>query len=127
MDSLRLPILSVVAVFAAVLPPPAQALCRIENVAAIPVQTDRNQLLTRGTIDGHPVRVLIDTGSTMSFIWRPAASRLGLRLIGAPRTRLFGLGGESPVDATFVEEFQVEAFTIQSQAASGRRRSAKRH
>jgi predicted aspartyl protease len=82
------------------------------NVAAIHVATDTNQLLTRGTIDGHPVRVLIDTGSYMSFIWRSAAERLGLRLIGAPRMRLFGLGGESRVDATFVDELQVESFTL---------------
>ncbi|MDB6008422.1 MAG: hypothetical protein JWL65_672 [Gammaproteobacteria bacterium] len=91
---------------------PAHARCQIENVAAIPVETERNQLLTRGAIDGHPVRVLIDTGSYLSFIWRSAAERLGLRLIGAPRLRLFGLGGESRVDATFVEELQVGALTV---------------
>jgi predicted aspartyl protease len=103
--------LSLVAPFAVVLPPAAQARCQIGNVVAITVEIDKNQLLTRGAIDGHPVRVLIDTGSYMSFIWRSAAERLGLRLIGAPRMRLFGLGGESRVDATFVEELQVEAFT----------------
>jgi predicted aspartyl protease len=111
MDSLRLSILSVVAVFAAVLALPAHARCQIRNVAAIPVETNRNQLLTRGAIDGHPVRVLIDTGSYMSFIWRSGAERLRLRLIGAPRMRLFGLGGESRVDATFVEELQVQTFS----------------
>jgi len=82
------------------------------NVVALPVETDTNQLLTRGAIDGHPVRVLIDTGSHMSLIWRSAAERLGLRLIGAPRVRLFGLGGESRVDATFVDELQVQSFTV---------------
>jgi predicted aspartyl protease len=111
-DSLRLPMLGVVAAFTAVLPLSVQARCQIGNVAAIPVETDRNQLLTQGAIDGHPVRVLIDTGSYMSFIWRSAAERLGLRLIGAPRMRLFGLGGESRVDATFVEELRVKAFTV---------------
>jgi predicted aspartyl protease len=111
-DSLRLQILSLVAVFAAVPALPAHARCQLGKVVEIPVETDRNQLLTRGAIDGHPVRVLIDTGSYMSFIWRSAAERLGLRLIGAPRMRLFGLGGETRVDATFVEELQVEAFTV---------------
>jgi hypothetical protein len=113
-DSLRLPILSVVAAFTAVLPLSAQTRCQIGNIAAIPVETDRNQLLTRGAIDGHPVRVLIDTGSYMSFIWRSAAERLGLRLIGAPRMRLFGLGGESRVDATFVEELRVKGFAVKA-------------
>ena len=112
MDRLRLPILSVAAIFATVVALHAQARCHVESVAAIPVVIDNNQLLARGAIDGHPVRVLIDTGSYMSLIWRSAAERLGLRLIGAPRMRLFGLGGESRVDATFVEELRVETFTV---------------
>ena len=92
---------------------PAHARCHVGNVAAIPVAIDDNQLLARGAIDGHPVRVLIDTGSNMSLIWRSAAQRLGLRLIGAPRKRLFGLGGESSLDETFVAELRVETFTVQ--------------
>jgi predicted aspartyl protease len=108
----RLLISSLVAVFGAVVALPAHPRCQIRNVTAIPVDTERNQLLTRGVINGHPVRVLIDTGSYLSFIWRSAAERLGLRLIGAPRMRLFGLGGESRVDATFVEGLQVGAFTV---------------
>lgn len=112
MDRLRLPVLRVAAVFVTVAALPAHARCQVENVAAIPVAIDHSQLLARGAIDGHPVRVLIDTGSNMSLIWRSAAERLGLRLVGAPRMRLFGLGGESSVEATFVEELRVENFTV---------------
>jgi predicted aspartyl protease len=104
--------LSVAAIFVTVVAPPAHARCHVANVAAIPIAIDNNQLLARGAIDAHPVRVLIDTGSSMSLIWRSAAERLGLRLIGAPRRRLFGLGGESRVDATFVEELRVATFTV---------------
>ncbi len=112
-DRLRLPILSVAAIIVAVVVAlPAHARCHVGNVAAIPVAIDHNQLLARGAINGHPVRVLIDTGSTMSLIWRSAAERLGLRLIGAPRMRLFGLGGESRVDATLVEELRVDTLTV---------------
>jgi predicted aspartyl protease len=104
--------LSVAAILVTVVASPTHARCHVENVAAIPVAVDNNQLLARGAIDGHAVRVLIDTGSNMSLIWRSAAERLGLRLIGAPRRRLFGLGGESRVDETFVEELRVETFTV---------------
>jgi hypothetical protein len=52
------------------------------NVAAIPVETERNQLLTRGAIDGHPVRVLIDTGSSMSFIPDQRACRVQRVFVG---------------------------------------------
>jgi hypothetical protein len=108
---MRLLILSVAAIFVTVAALPAHARCQVGNVVAIPVVIDNNQLLARGAIDGHAVRVLIDTGSNMSLIWRSAAARLGLRLIGAPRRRLFGLGGESRVDETLVEELRVETFT----------------
>ena len=104
--------LSVIVVFAALAASPAYGSCRIGNVAALPVEIDSNQLLTTGAIDGKPVRVLIDTGSNMSLIWRSAAERLGLRLISAPHLRLFGLGGESRVDATFVAELQVQSFRV---------------
>jgi len=110
----RFLVLRVIAACAAVVAAPAHGRCQIGNVASFPVETDTNQLLTRGAIDGHPVRVLIDTGSYMSLIWRSAAERLGLRLIGGPRARLFGLGGESRVDAIFVDELQVQSFTAKS-------------
>jgi Aspartyl protease len=104
------------AIFVTVVALPAHARCRVGNVAAIPVAIDNNQLLARGAIDGPPVRVLIDSGSYTGLIWRSAAERLGLRLIGAPRMRLFGLGGESRVDATFVEELRVETLTVKGPA-----------
>ena len=110
----RPPVLSVIVVFAVLAASPAHGRCRIENVAALPVEIDTNQLLTWGSIDGKPVRVLIDTGSNMSVIWRSAAERLGLRLISAPHMRLFGLGGESRVDATFVDELQVQTFKVKA-------------
>jgi predicted aspartyl protease len=109
-DCLRLVMSSLVAVMIAVASPAAVARCQIDKVVQIPVPANGNQLLTRGSIDGHPVSVLIDTGSSMSFIWRSAAERLRLRLVTGPRMRMFGLGGESRVDSTWVEELQVAAF-----------------
>lgn len=84
----------------------------MEDVAEIRVELNRNQLLTQGEIDDHPVRVLIDTGSNVSMIWRPAIERLGLRMFTGPRMRIYGLGGESPVYAAFVKDFRAAKFTV---------------
>ena len=86
----------------------------MRNVAAIPVEIARNELLTQGEIDGRPIRALIDTGSNLSMIWRPALDRLGLRLLNAPRRRpeirLYGVGGESVVYTTYVEQLRIQSF-----------------
>lgn len=94
---------------------PASAGCQMEEVAEIHVEVNRNQLLTQGAIDDHPVRVLIDTGSNMSMIWRPAIERLGLRMFTGPRIRIYGLGGESAVFAAFVKDFHAAKFAVTNQ------------
>jgi hypothetical protein len=103
---------STLGVFAAALLAPAHARCHMGDVVVLPVAADTTRLVTRGALDGRPVRVLLDTGSYMSFLWRSAAERLGLRLIPGPRARLFGLGGETPVVATLVDELAVQSFTV---------------
>lgn len=94
---------------------PASAACEMHNRAEIPVATDQGQLLTEGLIDDQSARVLIDTGAEMSMVWRPALERLGLRLVNAPgrqRKSLYGVGGESEVGSTFVDEFRVAAIDV---------------
>ena len=90
---------------------PASARCQMEDVAEIRVTTDRNQLLTGGVIDGHAVRVLMDTGANMSMIWKSASERLGLHLFTGSRVRFYGLGGESYVYTAVVKEFHVATFS----------------
>jgi predicted aspartyl protease len=114
-EPLRPLFLSAVAVLSTVATCPASVACQIGNVAAIPVEIDRNELLTQGQIDGRPIRVLIDTGSNLSMVWRPALDRLGLRLLNSParhpEVRMFGLGGESNVYTTYVEELRIQNFS----------------
>lgn len=92
----------------------AGARCQMENVAEIRVQPDRDQLLTQGTIDGHAVQVLIDTGADVSLIWKPAIERLGLNLVNVRRARIYGLGGESYVYSAFVKAFRVGQFAAKN-------------
>jgi predicted aspartyl protease len=112
-DKFEMLALSLAAVIVTASPAPAYAKCRFENVTEIPVDMAGNRLLAGGAIDSHPMRVLVDTGANMSMIWRPAAERLGLRLISGPRgLRMYGLGGESHVDNAFVEELRVAGVTF---------------
>src|SRR5690348_3073256 len=56
----------------------AAGACKIELVGELHVDAAHNRVVTDGLIDGKPVRVGIDTGSTFTFIWEDSARRLGL-------------------------------------------------
>jgi len=88
--------------------PAARAACHIERVADIPVELDQhNRPSIQGTINGQPMRALLDTGSVMSMVWRPAVERFGLRLLNGPRVMLYGSGGQTRVDTTIIHELKV--------------------
>ena len=93
------------------LPQPGLARCQIGQVAEIPVET-AHVPLAHAEINGQPVSVLIDTGAFQSLIWRTAAERLGLHLTTGPKAmRLYGVGGESQLDATVIKELRLDKFT----------------
>jgi predicted aspartyl protease len=80
--------------------------CRMTRVAEWPVRLDRGHLIVDGTLNGKKVGVMLDTGG-VSMIPRSAADRLGLTRHTARGYRAFGMGGESYVESTIVEEFKV--------------------
>jgi len=84
--------------------------CKFARIAEWPIRIEHNRLVTDGAINGKPVAVLLDTGLMQTLIPRAAAERLGLTRKGIPGARMFGVGGESPVDTTLVDEFSVGQF-----------------
>jgi predicted aspartyl protease len=93
--------------------PAAMADCRIGIIGELSVDTAHNRLLTDGSLNGQPVKVLVDTGSYFSFVWESAARRLGLPLTQLPPDappRVFGVGGEEKVLATVIKRWQVGTF-----------------
>ena|SRR5579862_958532 len=87
--------------------------CQIGQVAEIPVEFVSNEVLAHGEIDGQPIKVIIDTGSMQSMIWRAAAARLGLPLAAGPQAaHLYGLGGESRLEQTVIKELRFGTFAV---------------
>jgi predicted aspartyl protease len=80
--------------------------CQLTQIADWPVKLVGNHLVVDGAINGRKIGVMLDTGGT-SMILRSAADRLGLTRHQAPQYRLFGVGGESYVEAAIVDEFRV--------------------
>jgi len=81
--------------------------CTLAKVADWPVRLDHNRLSVGGTINGQKIGVMLDTGTSRTLILRPAADRLGLARQPSRRDRLFGVGGETIVDVTKVDEIAI--------------------
>ena len=87
-----------------------EAPCRLERIAEWPVRLDRNQLLVDGTVNGQPVVIKLDTGTTRTIVLRPAALKLGL-VLHRTRSRLYGVGGEVDLELAWVGELAIGAIT----------------
>jgi hypothetical protein len=60
--------------------PVAHASCRLEEIAVFHVEMVGNSPIVNGQINGQPIRILLDTGSSVSFITRTAARQLDLSI-----------------------------------------------
>ena len=98
------------AVMWAGLAPVAMGACKITIMGELSVDTAHNRILTAGTIDAHPVTVLIDTGSAFSFIWESAARRLNLPIGAMPGVRIYGIGGWANASQTALKRLQIGTF-----------------
>jgi predicted aspartyl protease len=83
-----------------------ESACRLVKVAEWPVRLARNQLLVDGAINGKPLGVKLDTGTTRTILLRQAAVQLGLAL-RRTRGRMYGIGGEADLELAFVDEFMI--------------------
>jgi predicted aspartyl protease len=85
---------------------PLAADCKMLRIAEWPARVENSQLLVNGAVNGQPVGIELDTGSTRTMMFRSAALRLGLTL-RRTRFRMFGIGGETDVDVTFLDELKI--------------------
>ncbi len=67
--------------------------CKLLLLARLGVTVSSNRPLIDGEINGHKIKILVDTGSEYTMIWRSAAVRLGLPLEDVHGLRMFGVGG----------------------------------
>ena len=85
----------------------APSSCTLVRVAEWHVRPTLGQPIVEGTINGHPVGIMIDTGATRSMIVRSAANRLELIRRDTRSSRIMGIGGETAVEVLSVDEFAI--------------------
>ncbi len=81
--------------------------CNLAKIAEWPVRWERGAIVADGTINGHKVGIVLDTGASRSMVFRSAAEKLGLPLQALRGPRLFGIGGETNVESVRIDEFRI--------------------
>jgi predicted aspartyl protease len=87
---------------------PAEAACRYSKFAALQVDTDQLSPRIDGSVNGHPIKVLIDSGAFGTALTRHAAESAKLPLSHTDRTSV-GVSGESQELQASVQEFTIGA------------------
>jgi clan AA aspartic protease (TIGR02281 family) len=86
--------------------------CRLLQVAELKVSVAHNRPVMDGQINDQPVKILVDTGSSFSFLWQDEAKRLGLPIESVSGMHMYGVGGEARVLATQVKRLQIGGFSF---------------
>lgn len=87
---------------------PLQAACRYSKFAALKVDTAQASPHIEGSVNGVPIKVLVDTGAESTVLTRVAAEKAKLPLSHTDATSI-GIGGESQEYQATVQEFSVGA------------------
>ena len=81
--------------------------CRLQKVVEWKVRSIGRHMAVDGAINGKKIGIVLDTGAYASVMFRASAKRLGLDLRESRGERAYGVGGETQVYPTVVDEFRL--------------------
>src|SRR5271165_2345308 len=84
--------------------------CKLFKIADWPVRPGQGWPIVDGAVNGQAIGIMLDTGSD-TLILRSATERLGLTRKQLPGARVFGVGGETHVEAAVIDELSVGQIT----------------
>jgi predicted aspartyl protease len=92
--------------------------CRLERIAAMPVETRQNFILVSATLDGQPTTFMVDTGAEATLLTPAALARLGLATDPSHSTTIRGLAGSVRYPAAKVGRFSLEGAVLRDRVLS---------
>ena len=63
---------------------------RLLSTNSVPLEMEGDHVLVRGELNGHEVRLVLDTGASQMFVTPEAAARAGVRKVGKVKFSAFG-------------------------------------
>jgi predicted aspartyl protease len=88
----------------------AEAACQLQAIAELHAESPGGAPIIDGTINGEPVRIMIDTGAGYSVLARSQAERLRLPKVPVSGAELFQVGGQTTVFAATVKQLRFGNF-----------------
>lgn len=86
---------------------PSPPTCHMLEIGEIPIAYHDGQITLDADIDGHPARMVVDTGSAATIMSREAATEFGLKTRGFHDVKFYGVGGIDTAELARVEKFSV--------------------
>lgn len=86
-----------------------QPSCRLERIAALPVEMRQNFILVSAKLDGQPTTFMVDTGAEATLLTPAALARLGLATDPSHSTTIRGLAGSVRYPAAKVARFILDS------------------
>ena len=96
-------------------PAAAAPACQMLQVGELPVSLDDGMITVDAQINGKPARMIVDTGSETTLIFKESAKALGLRPHRVANVEFYGVGGETDAGVVRVKELKVAHFTAKDQ------------
>ena len=81
--------------------------CVLQEIGELPLTTDGGELVVEAAINGTPTRMIVDTGSEATSIFRATADKLGLRMKQVDGVTFYGAGGSDVLNEVGVKELKV--------------------
>ena len=85
----------------------ASADCKLLQIAEFKLDPNSASPIVDGSINGHPTRVLLDTGSDFSMMTSYEARKLGLPAIESPGSRAYGVGGSRQIYWAHIDQLKI--------------------
>ena len=104
---MRLKLSAIIALSASLYAGAASAVCQLQVTSEYHVTMNGNRPLVDASINGHPVRFMVDLGSAKTLISRQGAAELGLTPHRVNGLVMYGLGGGEVASETIVQELRL--------------------
>jgi clan AA aspartic protease (TIGR02281 family) len=92
----------------------AETKCVLQQIGELPLMTDGDNLYVEAAINGTPVKMIVDTGSTATSIFRSTADKLGLRIKQIDGVTFYGAGGSDVLNEAGIKELKVGNLTARN-------------